>query len=307
MMRPLALLNPRSGSLLALAVCALATSACDVDKVTGRAELFDRTSAALTADAVLAIKGTYGSGCTNRTGAWAVALNDYHFAGNETQLSVVAADVGCALSVTEVKTSASDGFKPATPFLLTAAYRAEGVAFMSNGTGTTQFYANFRLQPDLAFNSDFVLQMVYSDNLRQVDLSTNSGFAVEIATATAVLVPAPNATLSLSAIDIKVDAKNVVKTATGNATLTQGTIVGESYVIDDTLGSAPTYAAVDAAFNNVARTRVVLAGATQSIPVAELKLVGVDLTAPKKRSLIVANIDTGVKSYEIFQITINKP
>jgi len=113
--------------------------------------------------------------------------------------------------------------------------------------------------------------MVYSDNLSETDLSTNTSFVVFTSTATAGVVPAPNATMTLSALDIKVDAKNVVKTAAGSANLTQGSVVGESYVIDfNTLGSSPTFAAVDAAFNAAGKTHVALVGSAQAIPVAEL-------------------------------------
>ena len=152
-MSALATLFSRYGSLrfLTLAMFGIAVSACGPDPVTGRAELFDRESAALTVDTVLALKGTYGSTCTARSGAWAIALNGYHFIAGETQLSVVAADVGCVLSVTEIKAgseSSAQSFKPATPFALTAAYASQGVALMLNGTGAVQFYANLRLQPD---------------------------------------------------------------------------------------------------------------------------------------------------------------
>jgi len=79
-------------------------------------------------------------------GAWAIALNGYKAHRGEAALTVVAADSGCTLSITEVKagtTAAPLSFKPAAPFPLTAAFATNGVAMMTNGTGVTQFYANF--------------------------------------------------------------------------------------------------------------------------------------------------------------------
>ncbi len=294
-----------------LSGCTTAAIATPESSVTSRAELFDHVSSALTASAVLAIKGTYGAACTSRTGGWAIALNGYTLVTGETALTVVTSDVACVLSVTEVKAGVPAtpvSYKPATPMVLTANYATNGVAFMTAGTGPTQFYANFRLQPDLAFNSDFVLQMVYSDNISETDLSTATNYVVVVSTATAALVPAPNATLSLDALHINVDAHNVVKTVSGSVTLTQGSVIAEFYMVDfDTIGTSPSYAAVDTAYNTPAKTRDPLTGASQMIELPDLNLVGLDLTTPKKRNLVVANIQNGVNSYQLFQITFSKP
>ncbi len=295
---------------IALVSCT-STAMSPEDRVTARAELFDHVSSALSTTSVMAIKGTYGASCTARTGAWTIALNGYVMLTGETPLTVVSGDVGCALSVTEVKAGAvasSQSFKPAAPIVLAADYAAVGVPFMLAGAGPIQFYANFRLQPDLAFNSDFVMQMVYSDTVSETDLNTISNYAVTIATATAAAVPAPNATLALTGLVIKVDSHAVVKSATGTAVLKQGNVVAQTYVIDlDTVGAPPTYATLDTAYSLPANVRVAMTGATSTIAADDFSLVGLDLTVAKKRNVIVVNTLDGVRSYQVFQITFSKP
>lgn len=304
---------PASRPLVSLVSLAslISLAACGGDQVTSRVELVDKVSEALTSDAVLTIKGTYGPTCTQRSGAWAIAVNGYQFASGETALTVIQGDVGCTLAVTAVTAGATatpKSFQPAAPFTLAPAFATRGVPFLLGGEGSTQFFANFRIQPDLKFDSDFVVQMVYSDDVKQTDLSNNSTFIVDVSTATAGVVPAPTSALALSTLGLKVDAHNIVKSTSGAMTLTQGSIVAESYVIDfDTLGAAPSYATVEAAFNAPGKVRVPLTATTTSIPAADLNTIGLDLSSPKKRSVIVANIENGVNSYQLFQITLNKP
>lgn len=279
--------------------------------VTAWGEVTNQVTGPLAASAIMAIKGTYGAGCLERKGAWAIALNGYVLTGAETPLTVVASDVGCSLSITEVKAGApslTKTFLPASPFPLTASYAGLRSAFLLNGAGETQFYANFRVQPNLSFDGDFVVQMVYSDDVNQTDLSIDANSVVSVGTATASVVAASNATMSLAGMSISVDAKNLVKTATGSATLHQGSIVAESYaVVLDTLGTSPSFAAVDAAYNAPTSTRVVLTGASQAIPAASFGLVGSDLSTAQKRNVIVANIENGITSYQLFQITVKRP
>ncbi len=259
----------------------------------------------------MAIEGTYGGSCTARAGNWAVALNGYQLIAGETALTVVQNDPNCTLSVTMVKAGAVGSpltYQPVTPFQLAANYAVLGVAFLQNGVGATQFYANFEMTPDLSYANNFVIQMVYSDLLSQTNLSTNATYQVVVATATAGVVPAPNATMSLAALVVTVDAHNIVKTATGTIALTEGTVPGVAYVIDlDTVGLTPTYAAIDTVFNSGTGTHVAIAGNSQNIQAAELNLIGVDLTTAKRRNVILDSVANGIKSYQLFQITINHP
>jgi hypothetical protein len=302
-------LLPRSITSLALVACGAVccgTSNSASHDVTAGLDLVDRQSTAITVTTVMALEGSYGVGCNSRTGAWAIALNGYVLTAAETPLTVIQDDSGCTLSVTGVKvgsSSSSQLFAPAASIPLTVSYAATGVAFLLNGAGATQFYANFLVTPDLAFAGNFVVQMVYSDSVSETDLNSNASFAVETATATAKLVPAPNDTLSLAGLAVAVDAHNIVKSATGSIALTQGSLPAASYVIDTTLVASPTYASVDAVFRG--QTRVALTG--QTIPAVSLNLVGLDLSTPQKVNVIVANIANGVNSYQIFEISFSHP
>ena len=61
-----------------------------------------------------------------------------------------------------------------------------------------------------------------------------------------------------------------------------------------------TYAELDAAFAGGTTSALVLA-----IPAADFALVGTDLTANQVRTLIIANTQDGVASYEAFTITFH--
>jgi hypothetical protein len=282
-----------------------------VGGVTARLELEDRGSASLTVTSVMAIKGTYGPACVERAGAWTIPLNGYVLTAGETALSVEGADVGCTLSVTEVKAgdvASPLSYRTTASFLLATTYAERGVAFSLDGTGPTIFYANFRAEPDLAFMANFVVRMLYSDDVAETDLTYITRYEVSEGTATVGLSVAPNATLSLAALDVRVTSGNVVRRAAGGATLTQGSVVGGSYFIDaDTLGASPSYAVVDAAYLAAAATVVPLVGDTQLIPAAAFGLLGLDLATPKRRNVVVVRVESGVPSYQLFQITFARP
>lgn len=291
----------------ALAACTAAPLVPE-SVVAARAELFESGVGALTGPLVMAIKGTYGAKCTNRTGSWAIALNGYTPLASEIPLTVVQGDKKCSLAVTEVKggePGAVQSYLPASPFPLAATYAGQRNAFQLGGSGPTQFFANFRVQPDLLYALDFTVQMIYSDRVNQTDLSIGAHSVVWHSTATAGSFPAPTALLSLMSLTISVNAHSVVVTATGSAKLTQGSVTATSYVIDlGTLGPSPSYASVDAVFNSPGKTRVALTGASQAIPAAEFAFVGLDLTAPKKVTVILAHIQNTAHSYQTIEITV---
>ncbi len=298
------------GGLLAITGCS-DTAATPAPSVTGHAELFDRISAALSVNSAMSIRGTYGAGCTQRSGTWDIALNGYQLTADEVALTVVTSDSGCTLAVTDIKggtPSQTQSYQPLAPFALAADYAAIGVPFVMKDAAGTQFYANFRITPDLEFTTDFVVQMVYSDDINETDLTSTTSCVESTATATAGATPAPVCALSLAGLKFAVDAKNIVKNGTGNATLTQGAVPAEGYLIDlGTLGAAPGYAAIDGLYASKLSEVVTLQGVSQTIKAAEFKLATVDLTLPQKRNLIVAHTANGVRSYRLFQITIKHP
>jgi hypothetical protein len=220
-------------------------------------------------------------------------------------------NVGCTLSVDEVKAGlpfAPEVFLPDAPIVLMATYAQIGSALRLNGAGAPAVYVNLRVLPDLGFETDFVVEMVYSSDINNTDMSIVTGYGVTQATATASSVPPPNTTLALGGIHVVVDSENIEKSSFGSAILTQGTIQAEWYVVDaDSPTPLLTYGQVDSAFNLPGNTRVALVGPYQEIPVSEFLLNGIDLTLPRIRSVIVANTENGINSYQIFTVTIQRP
>jgi hypothetical protein len=307
-------------SILALLAIGLVAAACGDSPLrspapvqhgsSARLELEDHGSASLTVTSIRALKGTYGSACLERAGTWTIPLNGYEFIGGETALTVEGGDVACTLFISEVKAGAVDNplsYTCAAPFALATGYAASGVAFKLNGAGETVFYANFRAEPDLGYQDNFLVRMAYSDDVKKTNADYNTQYDVVTATAVAGLVQAPNATLSLAELDVRVTATNVVKSAVGNVLLTQGAVPGQRYTIDmGTLDATASYGSVDAFFTNPATVKVDMVGATQLIPAIELGLLTVDLTAPKVRSIIMANTESGVTSYQLFRISFRR-
>jgi len=278
--------------------------------VTATTVLTDRVSNALTVTSVLAIEGSYGSACTERAGDWVIPFNGYQPGTGETPLTVVLNDVACTLSVTAVKVGPLDSvrrFEGDTPVLLSAAFPAAGVSFADDGGGTIAFFSTFRVTPDVSFGTNFIVEMIFSDDINQTDLDLNPTFVVSSSSGTVANVPAPNGTLSLAGLRVAVDANDIVVLSTGTAVLTQGTQAGESLVVDlGTLGAQPDFGALDVAFHLLGEPTPVVS-ATQSIDALAFSLVGLDITTPQQRSVIVAHSEQGVTSYQVFVITIRSP
>ena len=291
-----------------LAFSAAAFGGCgDTPIAKSQVDLIDKVSHALTTSTVRAIKGSYGMGCIQRSGTWALGLNGY--SPSEDALSVVKNNADCTLSVTEVHAgtlAAPSMYSMAAPMTMDSSFATNGASFMLEGQGDAVFYANFRIQPDLTFNTNFSLEMVYSDDSTEVTAQKSAAYAVQSSTASSSNVPPPDYLISLSGLTLQVDAGDVVQSATGSASLTEGSVLGEKYVIDqDTLGATPTFADVDALFTG--GTQGTLTPGSPSIPAADFALGGVDLTTAKKRNVIIANIENGTRSYQIFRVTFNHP
>jgi hypothetical protein len=110
---------------------------------------------------------------------------------------------------------------------------------------------------------------------------------------------APDYALDASGLSVTTDVHNIVQSVTGGATLTAGLVPGDGYIVVEAAG-LDTYAELDGAY---------LAGEEQavvpSIPAADFALVGDDLGTLQKRTLIVADAASGVRSYQAFEITFH--
>ena len=99
------------------------------------------------------------------------------------------------------------------------------------------------------------------------------------------------------------NANNIVTSATGNASLTDGSTTGTGYVVDDgTLAATPTFGQLDAAYN--AGTETAIAGANPTIAASAFHLVGADLDVTNVRTLIIRRVTSGVAAYQAFKVTV---
>jgi hypothetical protein len=282
-------------SLGALAGLCIFQPACngEDDVAEGSAEGINQTTQALTAGEVESVNGTFGAGCTDRSGAWSLEIAVGAVLDNP-ELSVVLNDVGCVLTMTELHTTA--GIIAADPpIVLGNTYAVAASSFES----PVEFYANARLSSVL-FAEDFGLTVLYSDDPALANDSNTAAFGVVESTATAESVPAPDYSLSLGGITLVTDAADLVTEANGDATLTEGLIDGEGYVLVAG-GDLDTYAELDAAY---------IGGSPEAVPATlsaalDFLLVGDDLSTPQVQTLIIANLVDGVRSYQAFTITFN--
>jgi hypothetical protein len=278
-------------STIIAALC-IVQPGCNQDIAEGSAEAINQTTQALTAGEIESVNGTYGAGCTDRTGDWSVAIGVAAVLDNP-ELSVVLNDSGCVLTMTELHTTA--GIIAADPPIdLDNSYATAASSFAD----PVEFYANAKLSSVL-FASDFSITVLYSDDASLATDSNTASFAVVESTATAENVPAPDYSLSVEGISLTTDAADVVQSATGNASLTEGDVVGQRYVLVQGSG-LDTYAEIDEAY--IAGTDAAI---TASIAASAFELVGDDLTTPQVQTLILANIADGVRSYQVFAITFN--
>lgn len=290
-----------------MAGCALMMGGCSSspanESVSGRAQAFDRTTHPLLAGDLASVNGTYGSGCTNRSGDWSLAIAS-GASLDHAALTVVLNNAGCVLTLTELR--AASGAITAVPAIaLSDSFPMAASSFGS----PIQFYASARLSA-VTFASAFTLSIVFSDDLALASAANTSNFAVTTSSASASSVPAPDYGLDVSGISLQTDDANLVVTESGSAALATGVgsgQTGQKYVVVEGAitadGGAPAYAQINAAYG--AGTAVDL---TATIAVAAFTLHAVDLSSPQVRTLILANISSeGVRSYQVFAITFNSP
>lgn len=277
-------LVPVLGCMLSLAACQGSGTAH------GAVEAIDMRSETLLGSDLQSLNGTYGAGCTDRTGAWSIEIELGANLDNE-ELSVVLNDSDCVLTVTELRTDV--GLIAAVPPIsLGTSYKAMPSEFED----PVEFYGNAKLN-SLAYSSDFVLTFLYSDDPALATDDNTASFEVVESSVTGDSVAAPNFVIDPDDLMLLTDTNQIVQSATGGITFVSGTI-GQTYVVVDAVG-LDTYAELDAAYLGGTPAAI---GA--SAPAADFTLVGEDLdAAPVQRTLILANIEDGVASYQSFEIT----
>lgn len=256
------------------------------------------TSSAITVSGhggLASINGTYGGGCVSRSGAWSMDLSGGSVAMPHAPLTVLKANIGCSLTITDIADAGGD-YLPPSAFQLITSWAPVGYAF-SNAPPVPNFYANV-IADDLSYNADFHVTVLYSDDATDTTSDVASNKTVIVGTATAQLVPAPQYYIMLGSLSVQTDfADDVSSESTGAATLGNGIVVAETYVVVDG-PLAATWGAIDAAYlSGTPAPNTGTFGATELVP------VGTHL--PATRVLILAHTEQGVSSYETFTITFN--
>lgn len=282
------------GLFAAAGALALTLGACGGNgSVNGNIELIDHRSGDLPGSDLESVNGIYGAGCTDRAGAWSLEIEP-GAALDHPELSVVLNDQDCVLTLTELRTV--DGALAAGPAIeLTASYQPAPSEF---GV-PVQFYGNAKLSA-VGFADDFTLTIVYSDDPALATGDSTAQFEVVEASAYGDSVTAPDYAINPAGLLILVDAQQLVQSVTGAVSLLAGEQAGQTYVVADASG-LHTYAELDAAFKAGTPQQV---GAT--VPAADFSLVGEDMDAEVvKRTLILANTENEVASYQAFEITFH--
>jgi hypothetical protein len=252
------------------------------------------------------VNGTYGDGCTARSGAWSIIVSGTD--SDNSILSVVKDDTGCVLTLTEIHSDT--GVFAAQPVIpMTGSYQAASSQFVleSDAASPVSFYANALITPT-GFDTDFAVDILYStDPSSGGDAGVQAGYTVTSGSVSADAVPTPNDSVDVTGLSLETNAVNVVQSVSGSAAVTTGSIPGQTYVIElGALPSSPAYADVDTAFQEATGDAgASTLGATFSA--SEFGLVGIDLSSPVVRTIIIANTQSGVPSYEFFTIVFTHP
>jgi Concanavalin A-like lectin/glucanases superfamily len=216
-----------SGTLGAIAMSIALTVACShgSDESWPTDVTIEAHGAQLTIGTLRSVNGSYGGGCTNRSGNW-TALVDSGATPDHDLLSVVMGDSACQLTLTSIRT-ATALYQADPAIVLSDTYQALASAFQDSG-GPLEFYGNAKLS-SLAFGGDFSVSLLLSADATLA--STSRAAAYSYAT-----VIAPNAPLSWWRLSESAGA-TTMSDAQG---VTSGT-----YVNGVTLGVAGALGAVD--------------------------------------------------------------
>lgn len=262
------------------------------------------------------LRGTYGATCKVHGGQnWDLTLND----PTDRSLEVVLNDsfANCPLKVTgiqvQVGNQLSDYVLP-TPITLGLAYAPTPAAVNQPTPMSLAFYTNAKFNglAGVTYTNDFYINMVYSDDAQACTSAPPATYAKVTAAATGSNVPPPNYTMAFDALQLKVDANQIVQnSSSGNVVLkfpAMGGQIGEQWrLYDEASLCCDTYsfAAIDTIYRNVTPVSSgnITAPGDISIPWTNWDLAGKAL--PKSRWLIVKHTDLGaggVYSYEMFQV-----
>lgn len=282
-------------TLCILAPCAPLLTACEADTqpaprgMRPQVVLQDDRATTDTQVVPVVIHGSYGPLCEGRAGTWSLALDDTPAdALAHPALSFDAADQDCALNILTIGTS-DGGVHPAQGALLSFAYGWVPVAF-----GEPAVVA-LDIRLDQSGASDAVrLTLVLSD-VGGARITPNARSESYPGTSRGAAVASPDYVLDLHALRLQTDAHDVVVSVQGGISVLAQVVRGAGYAVAH---DAPqSYDAVHAAY---ARASSPLG---DWIPASALALLGADLSTPAVRTVIIANVVSGVPAYQAVAIT----
>jgi hypothetical protein len=258
-------------SLASTAVLAACSPDASSDKVHAKGRLVDKTSQALGIGPIRALVGNYGPYCQDDPGGyWQLDLRP---GGTQSRLSVLRNDLACELIVTTISVGTdgeNTGYVAAPQFGLQPQYATPASAFRLMPDSPIEFYATARLS-SASFDQDFVIDVMYSDDLQTLNASALAGHSVVTATAGQVgAKAAPNYAVDLTGVDIQQNRYTRVTSRTGNVVFTAGTEEANGYVV--VMGDVDqTFAGIESAYNGgVPSTPLPGVGAQTLLPITSL-------------------------------------
>jgi len=272
------------------------------DDASPHARLIDKRSDALLSSEIQSINGTYGAGCVARaSGNWSLAVTGSPTL-DHTALTVVKNNTACGLTLTGIHATGDGGtaYAASSNIALGASYAGGASSFGS----PIKFYANALLS-DATFADDFSLTLLFSDNPTTASASNTATFVVATASAATSGVAAPDYTMGIGTVGVVTDANNLVTSVSGNVVLTHVATDATHYVIY-TGSAGSTYASINTAYLTGTPTSV--ASGSVSFATSLFLTAGTtNISSSPVKTLIVANLSNGVRSYKAFAITFVPP
>jgi hypothetical protein len=296
----------RTTLALALAATAQLGVGCGGGDLDPQVLLIDHTTAPLSLGSLNALNGTYGSSCIGRSGSWSVAIGTFTGGLENPQLSVVKGNNTCVLTLTSVLIG-SNKYVPTSSVALTDSYSGTAVAFKQEMMSAVAFYGNLKLS-DATYSSSFAISLMFSDDSGLASAgSAQATYKYNSLTASQSSVVPTDYAVDGSSVGVQTDANQTISDVVGNIALTDGTVLGQEYVITSLpLGATPSFDDIDAAFS--AGTPIMISGSNPSVSASDLNLVGASLAGGSiTREVIVAHIVQGIRAYQLITLTVLGP
>lgn len=290
-------------------------SAHSPGEVYGRATLNSlATQTLITAGSLVAVDGVYGDDCQYRStsGSFRLPINDYRDNPAGAELAVQYGDSDCTLMLTHIE--AIEPF--ATPRLyaidpvrpLSQLYQ-DSAARCSLPGQPPPFFLNARLRSSAGalFDSDFIIELIYSDDPLRLDQVVQVQYATVRAVVQAMGVPTPDYLIDTAGLSLRVDARGLLAAGTsGQISLQANKHEAQQYVVT-AVDPGSTATSLSATYE--AGNPIPISGTSLSIPASDFGLTAGN-ALPVNRFLILASYlpaDPATRSYQVFALHFRAP